>query len=236
MEQRYNSNYSDEDYLEDRSKVTMFDAWVDALTSPNKETYTELGKAENASLINAAMWILLATLIGGVISAILSSIFGTTDFVDLTNQLSESGIELPVSQVGASAVLIGVICGAPLGAIGSTISFVIGALITNWIANLFGGKGTLESFAFVTAAYTAPITLVTNIVAPVPFVGVPLAGLFGFYAFILSLITLRGVKELSWIKTILVILVPVILVGIFFGCIMLVFGSAAIAAFQNGTY
>ena len=233
MEQNFNSDYSNDYPLEENEKISMFDAWVDALTSPNKETYEELGNAKNASLLNGAVWVLLATIVGGIVSSLLSLVFGTPEFAQLNDLLAESGTELPTAQIGASALLMGLVCGVPISAISAAIGFAISTVIENWIANLFGGKGSLDSYAFVNASFYAPLTMVSSMLSPVPIIGPMFVLLFGLYSMFLSFVALRGVKQLSTGKAILVMLVPVIIVVLLFGCIMLVFGASLASYMQN---
>ena len=231
MEQN-DSNYSNDYSYEEESKVTMFDAWVTALTSPNTEAYNKLGKATNASLANGALWVLLAAIIGGVVSALLSAIFGASQLALLSNVLGETGMDIP-ARTGSAAILSGIFCGAPVGAIIGTLGFLLSSVIENWLANLFGGKGTLDSYTFVNASFTAPITLVSTMLSPIPFIGGLFLFLLGIYSLFLSFINLRGVKQLSTGKAILVILIPMIVAFILVGCLVLVFGAVIASAFSN---
>ncbi|MBI9049143.1 MAG: YIP1 family protein [Anaerolineaceae bacterium] len=211
----------------------MIQTWIDALTNPNTEMYAELAQAENAKTNTAWLWVFIGALVGAVISSILTAIFGNPAMTQIASMIGETSAEIPLEQTGIGSILIGIVCGAPLGALLGTLFFALGIVIQNWIANMFGGEGSLDSFAFVYAAFSAPIGIVTSTLAAIPFVGPLLSGLVGLYSLYLAALTLHVVKRLSWGKAIIVLLIPLILVAILFGCLAALLVPIIISSFSN---
>ena len=99
---------------------------------------------------------------------------------------------------------LSVICGAPVGAIVSVVFFALFVGVVQWVAKMFGGKGTFEQLAYVFAAISVPFTVISSLMtllAAIPYVGF----CFGFlglgvtiYVIVLEVMTVKGVNQFGW--------------------------------------
>jgi hypothetical protein len=97
-------------------------------------------------------------------------------------QSSDFGIEgIPR---GAGGGLVAAICGAPIGAVISVAMFALVVGIVQFIAKMFGGRGTFDQLAYSIAAIVTPFYLVGAIItllSAIPAVGWCF-GIVGFLA------------------------------------------------------
>ena len=169
---------------------------------------------------------------GGVIGALFSLPFGN----NLSSQLGPLLQYLPpdsqqtlgtLLESGGTRTgggLLGVICGAPIGALFALFFYFIGMGIQNWLATLFGGTGSFGKFFIANAAYYTPIVLITSIIGNIPFVNC-LGFLLSLYIIYLNFIALQAVHKLTSGKAVIVILIPMF-VGCLFTICFLVFALA----------
>ncbi len=67
-----------------------------------------------------------------------------------------------------------VICGSSISSGNQTVFFAIGVAIIQWIAKMFGGKGTFDQLAYTFAAISVPYSLISAVfilLSAIPFVG-----------------------------------------------------------------
>jgi hypothetical protein len=197
------------------AKRPIYQVWIDAVTKPNIANYESIANEPDASVGTAALWLFAALAVGGIIGGLISLLFGSS----LSSQLGPLLQSLPPesqetlqpllgSAGGAGGSFLGVICGAPVGAVFGLLGYFIGVGIQSWLATLFGGTGSFGKFFYVNAAYQAPITLVTSIVGNIPLVGC--LGIFiGLYSLYLNFISLQAVHKLTSGKAVIVILIPI---------------------------
>ena len=210
----------------------MFQTWIDALTKPNQAFYSELGKSPNATTKTAWLWVFIGTLLGGVIGGVLSLIFGTQGLGQLANMLGGSELGGEFVMPAVTGGVAGLLCGAPAGALLGTLGFGIGVYIQNWLAKLLGGEGPVDAFAYVSAAYTAPLAAISSVLGAIPLIGV-IGSLVSLYGLYLNVLTLHSVKQLSWGKAVLVLLIPLVVVGLLVGCLLLLLGPAIAAVYMD---
>lgn len=189
---------------EDADLMTSDEPWyrlfIKAVTKPNVATYEEIANHPDVSLGKALTWLFGASIIGGIISAILTTVFG------LINSLISGG-----SAVDELAYSLGfgfgfLLCGIPI----VMVLFVIFNGITHGIAKLLGGTGEFEQLLFTVATYTVPISIVTSIINSIPYIG--FIGLFiSLYAIALNVISVKAVHELDWGRSVAAsLLIPII--------------------------
>ena len=129
--------------------------------------------------------------------------------------------------------------GFGMGAFGSVVSvpigFFIGTGISFILARLLGGQGSFSRYAYITAAFAAPLSIISSIIGMIPVVSCLAIGV-SIYQIILSYHATMVEMRLSSGKALLVVLLPLIVLILIFGCLaMSVIGIifAAISAGAN---
>ncbi len=119
--------------------------------------------------------------------------------------------------------------GAGLSSLGNIIWipvwFLIGVGVYHLLARLMGGVGEYGRFAYLNAAFSAPLGIVATLLSVVPFAGC-LAPLLSIYGLVLAYFTLRVEHQLSSGRAIMVILLPLLIVIVLAMCF--VFGIAGL--------
>ncbi len=186
----------------------FYQVWINALTKPNEQTFADIANSGNAKATTAYLWIF----IGSLVQIFLCG-----------NQRGGGGI---------ATRLIGAICGAPVGAVIVTLFFAIGIFIIQWIAKMFGGKGTPDQLAYAMASIAAPYSIIAGVFAlfgAIPFVGLCFSiilGIAGLYILVLQVMAIKGVNQFGWGQAIGSLFIPGVVIGIFCGC--LAFGAVAL--------
>jgi len=117
----------------------------------------------------------------------------------------------------------------PLGLI---LNWLIFGVIAYLLARLLGGTGNLSQTLGATALAAAPQLL--NVLAALPFVAA--AGV-GAWVMLCRYMALRTVHELSWQRAVVATILPPILIGLFAGALITLFGvlfGASLAAMFAG--
>ena len=177
--------------------TSFFRVWMNAVTKPSEQTFANMASEPSASARKAFLWVFVSSLVyffpallvqGAVMRRFLEQFGGGGNF-------GVGDIE---------ARLISLICGAPIAAIITVVSFAIGTAIIQWVAKLFGGKGTFGQLAYVFAAILAPfylINIVFTLLSAIPFVGLCFGILslaVGLYALVLNIMAVKGVNQFGW--------------------------------------
>lgn len=203
----------------------IFRTWINAVTQPNEEFYDNERRSPNATLGTAIIWIIIAAVISALIGAIglfagVSALSRTGIFEEILSDPEMPAearmiLETMLSGGGmaglAGASLIASIIFAPIG-------FFIGTGITHLIASLFGGQGNFGRFAYLIAAFQAPIMIVSSLLGLVPFFGDCISALLGIYSLVLVYFSIKTEHQLTQGKSIMVILFPIILVFALAAC------------------
>lgn len=197
----------------------FYQVWIKALTKPNEQTFAEIAASPNAKMTTALLWVF----IGSLVSFFLSSLVQNAAMSSLMAQYG-----LPVqSGNGIVSTLITAVCGAPIVAIMTAIFFAIGIYIFQWIAKMFGGKGTPDQLAYAMAAISAPFSIVTGVLGllgAIPYVGLcfGLIGLaIGIYILVLDVMAIKGVNQISWGAAIGTLFIPSLVVVCICGCVVI---------------
>ena len=196
----------------------FYQVWMNALTKPNEQTFADMANSGNAKATTAYLWVFVASLIQIFFSALVQSAMMRQMF----DQFGSGG---SFGDVGIGARLIGAICGAPIGAVIVTLFFAIGVFIVQWIAKMFGGKGTADQLAYVMASITAPYSIIAGILtllAAIPYVGLCfnlILGIAGIYILVLEVIAVKGVNQFGWGAAIGSVFIPGLVIGLLCGCL-----------------
>ncbi len=197
------------------STPSFYRIWLAALTRPREETYQALGDDPNLTVGQAALWIGVSSLVGYGLAFLLQF----AQFAELMRQASEQGGLEAISGMG---VVISLLCLVPLVAVFAVAGQMIYVAILQFVASALGGAGSFRGLFVATAAYTAPVTLLTSALAAIPFVGGCLTLPLSLYALYLGALSIKSVNRFDWGHALLTLLVPLIisiLIGvlIFFG-------------------
>lgn len=171
-------------------------AWMEAATKPNELTYARLASSPNAKMSTAFLWVF----IGALVNFFVVSLVQGAIMAQMMQQFDFEG--MPVRSLGGG--FLSALCGAPVGAVVSVIFFAIFTGVVQWVAKMFGGRGTFEQLAYVFAAITVPFTLVSSVLtlfAAIPYVGACFGFLglaLGIYVLVLELMAVKGVNQFGW--------------------------------------
>ena len=182
---------------------SIFQTWMNAITKPNEQTYAQIADSPEAKTSTALLWIFVASLIQSFVTLIMQGVI-------MSRMMQGSGFETPAAAPG----LVGVLCGAPFLAIVSVVLFAAFAGIVQWVAGLFGGRGSFEKLIYVLAAITVPFTLVSALLTLLS--AIPFAGLcFGLislvaalYVLVLEVMAVKAVNQFDWGKAAASLLMP----------------------------
>lgn len=204
-----------------RGSESIFQIWIRALTKPSEFTFAEMVASPNAKASTAYLWVFVGSLVnilfvmliqGLTLSSTMGQYFG-----------DQSG--------GGFGVVIVLIVLTPVIAALSVLFFAIGAAIVQWIAGMFGGKGTVGQLTFALGAIAAPTAIISGVLSL--FSAIPILGLcfglvgfvFGLYIFVLQIIAVKGVNQFGWGAAIGSVLIPGVVVFIILACLMFLFAA-----------
>ena len=197
----------------------FYQVWINALTKPNEQTFVAIANSAEAKATTAYLWIFGASVVQIFFSALVQS----ATMRRLVEQAGGSG-----SQLGGGGIverLIGAVCGAPIGALIVTIFFAIGMYIVQWIAKMFGGKGTPDQLAYALASIAAPYSIIAGVftlLAAIPYVGLCFSGILaiaGIYILVLQVMAVKAVNQFGWGQAIGSLFIPGLVVGVFCACL-----------------
>ncbi|MEO8358169.1 MAG: YIP1 family protein [Chloroflexota bacterium] len=195
--------------------------WRKALTKPSEQTFLEIASSPNARATTAYLWVFVASLIQIFLTALVQS--------QLYGNLAEQyglGADVLGNRNGVASVLTGAICGAPIGAIVTTLFFAIGVFVVQWIAKMFGGRGTSDQLAYAMAAIIAPYSIISGIVtlfSAIPYVGLCFTAVLAIgsiYILVLEVMAVKGVNQISWGAAIGSLLIPGLVIGFICACLV----------------
>jgi hypothetical protein len=84
---------------------------------------------------------------------------------------------------------------------------------------MLGGQGEFSTFAYLVSTYQAPITIVSSILAVIPFVGGCVSLLLTIYGYVLSFFAIKVNYNLTSGRAIAALLIPLALLFAVFICI-----------------
>lgn len=173
--------------------------WVKVITRPSVSTFDEILRDPNATSKRAYNWMFISTFLGYIIRLLIESIINK----DVT-----STSVLPLTS------LVCVIPLAILLAFVSVLGLTLSARITQLVARVLGGEGDHSEYVYALAAYSVPLTLVTNLLGLVPISIVNyLTILIGIYGIVLNVIAIRAICQLSWSRAIAIGMFLVFIAG-----------------------
>jgi len=198
---------------------SFWQIWQKALTRPKELTYAQIASSPKAQATTAYLWMFIAGLIQYFLSALVQR--------QMFNNLQRYGIDIGNlgPRGGFGAILVGLICVAPILAALSTLAFAVMTAIMQWLAKMFGGTGTYDQLAYTLAAIAAPLTIlggVLSLFSAIPFAGLCfglLGFLVGIYILVLQLMAIKGVNHIGWGGAIGAYFIPILVLGFLCACI-----------------
>lgn len=194
--------------------------WREAITRPSDQTFARIARSPNAKVSTALLWVFLGSLVNFFLVSLVQG-----RLVSQMMQNSDFGIQ-GVPQAGGG--LMAAICGAPIGAVISTVLFALAVGVVQVIARMFGGTGTFDQLAYAIAAIVTPFNIVSaglTLLAAIPYVGAcfGILGLVaGLYVLVLEVMAVKGVNQISWGAAAASLLLPVLAIAC---CVAVVVGS-----------
>jgi hypothetical protein len=195
--------------------------WLRVTTSPGEPTFEVERQKPQATLATALIWMLIA----GAVAAVLGLIQTTIAAGAVQNSISQglAMADLPpetrtqLEQILNSGIL-GSLGGVSLGSLITVpLGFLIGTGILYLIAKLLGGTGEFGRYAYLNAAFTAPLTILSSLISIIPVLGC-VSIFIGIYQLVLTYYSTKVEHNLSSGRALIVVLLPVILVLLLIFC------------------
>jgi hypothetical protein len=211
---------------------SFFQTWVDALTKPREETYAAIAASPKAKAMTGYLWVFLTAIVSSLITLLVQ---GST----IRNQLGQAGLDQQQFGTGFGAVAVTLLCGTPIFAVLGAVLFAIFTAIVQWIAKMFGGRGTNDQLAYTLAAISAPYALVSSVLvllSAIPFVGLcfsVIAGLGGIYTLVLAIMAVKAVNQFGWGAAIGSYFIPGLAMFLLCCCLAAVVAAVSGAALGN---
>jgi hypothetical protein len=212
--------------------TSFFQVWINALTKPNERTFADIAASPNAKATAAYIWMFVASLVEFFVAFLVQS-------GQMRSVLEQQGYGQNLPGGGIGLALISSICGSPIIAVISVVFFAIFVAIIQWIAKMFGGRGTFDQMAYAFAAIAAPYTLISAVfvlLSAIPFVGFCfniLLSLAGIYVFVLEVMAVKGVNQFGWGQAIGSLILPGLALFLVCCCVIGVGSMLAGSTLQN---
>ena len=214
------SELSNEPVIPESGPEPFYQTWVKALTKPNELTYAELVASPGANANKAYLWIFLTALVNFFFVSLVQGAVMRNTFQQFGNEFDFGS--------GFGGGLIAALCGTPISAALSVLFFAITTAIVQWIAKMFGGRGSYNQLAYAFGAIGAPFMLVSSILtllSAIPFVGLCFSGITliaGIYILVLEIMAVKGVNQIGWGAAIGSLLIPVFAIIFLCACLVAV--------------
>ena len=177
--------------------LSWWQVWRKALTRPTRASYQGIINDPGASLKRGLTWFFVACLI---VSLILWGA-GVMQYAPLDSWRFHR------DDLTVDWVILLLVVGVPVVTALATLVFALSTGITNVLAKLLRGKGSYDHLVYASSAFTAPLMVITGVIAFIPYVN--LVGLLaGLYALYLEIVSVRVVHKFGWGKAIAIVLIP----------------------------
>jgi hypothetical protein len=101
------SNESSNAPMMSAGSTSIFQTWINALTRPNEQTYSDIAASPNAKATTAYLWVFITSILVNLITFVVE---GTT----IRERLTQSGLGADRVGNGIVGVLVALICVAPI--------------------------------------------------------------------------------------------------------------------------
>lgn len=194
----------------------MWQTWLKATTSPSEATYLELRQKPDATVTTAILWMAIYAVIASVIGLLGGMLALNTMGAMMPQFMAQAGMspaeaaqfeQMMRMFTGGGMGMVGL--GSLLNIIIVPLFFLIGVAVYHLIAKLLGGVGEFGRYAYLNAAFAAPLGIVSTLLSLAPFVGC-LAPLISIYSLALVFFATKAEHRLSDGRALLVVLIPLL--------------------------
>lgn len=202
----------------------MWQTWLKATTSPNDATFAELRLKPEANITTAVIWMAIYGVVAAVVGIIGGLIFANTMSSMMPGILEQ--LDLPPAEAAQAEQALRLFTGGGFGMAGfaslanivlAPFFFLIGVGIYFLLARMLGGNGDFGRYAYLNAAFAAPLGILTALLSLVPFASC-ISPLISIYALVLVYFATKAEHQLSSGRAIWVVLIPLIVAFVLFGC------------------
>lgn len=214
------------------SPTSFFATWIAALTKPNEGTYAAIAASPKAKATTGYLWVFLSSIVASLVTLVIQG-------ANLRNQLSQSGVATDQLGGGIGSLAVTLICATPIVAVLGTLLFAIGVALVQWVARMFGGKGTNDQLTYTMAAISAPYSLISSVfvlLSAIPYVGFCFSivlGLAGIYVLVLQIMAVKAVNQFGWGPAIGSLFIPGLVILFVLCCAAVVVASLTGLALGN---
>jgi hypothetical protein len=176
---------------------SFLETWINALTKPREETYAAIAASPRAKATTAYLWVFVSSIAGSLAALVVQG-------ASIRSRLAQAGVGSERFGGGYGAVAFTLLCGTPIAAILGTAVFAIWVALVQWIARMFGGKGTNDQLAYSLAAIAAPYQIISSVLfllSAIPYVGFCfriVVALAGIYVIVLNLMAVKATNQFGW--------------------------------------
>lgn len=214
------------------SPMSAMETWIKALTQPREQAYLSIANDPGASIGKAILWLAGFGFVGGLITGIANAIFGTSIMRQFSDMYSQYG-DMPFNPPQAAGGFFSIVSGSFGGLFGAVIGALIFVGLVQLASKMLGGTGSFEKLFYASAAYSAPLGLVTSVLSAIPFVNLCLSPLLGIYGLVLSVIANKATHEYDTGKAVIAVLAPGLVVFILCCCVIFAFSALLVPVFQE---
>jgi hypothetical protein len=216
----------------------MWQTWLKATTSPNDATFAELRLKPEANITTAVIWMAIYGAVAAVVGIIGGLIFANTISSMMPGILEQ--LDLPPAEAAQAEQALRLFTGGGFGMAGfaslanivlAPFFFLIGVGIYFLLARMLGGNGDFGRYAYLNAAFAAPLGILTALLSLAPFASC-ISPLISIYALVLVYFATKAEHQLSGGRAIWVVLIPLIVAFVLFGCFLFSIISL-VASLQN---
>ncbi|MFZ1768374.1 MAG: Yip1 family protein [Caldilinea sp.] len=208
----------------------MWQTWLKATTNPNEATYEELRHRPDANITTAIIYMAIYGVVAAVVSVLSSLLFAGAMSAWMPNMMQQ--MNLPPAETAQAEQLMRLLMGGGmLGMAGFAglinivtvpLFFLIGVGIYYLIAKVLGGVGDFGRYAYLNAAFSAPLGILTALLNIVPLAGC-ITPFISIYSLVLLYFATKTEHQLNSGRAIWVVLIPVLVVLALMLCV--IFGA-----------
>jgi hypothetical protein len=193
----------------------MWQTWLKVTTGPNDATFEVERQKPTATMSTALIWMVIAGAVSAAVGFVNSLVFAGAVRGVLPELLAQADLPPEVQTQLAPFMDLGLAAG--FGAVNLTaiitvpLFFLIGVGIYHLIAKLLGGQGEFGRYAYLNAAYAAPLGIVASLLSLVPFASC-LTIFISIYQIVLAYFATKVEHRLTSGRALLTVLLPVIVV------------------------
>lgn len=217
----------------------IFRTWLNVLTKPGEQVFEDERAVPQATLGTAVVMILIVGVISALFAIIRGWVFraqfaamgGMDAFFSQANLPPEVQQQLQMIYSAVFTPAVG-FTGAVFSIFFSIIGFLIFVGILYLVARALGGVGEFGRYAYLNAAFVAPVTIISALLSFIPVLGGCLSLFLVIYEIVLCYFATKVEHQLTSGRAIITVLSPLILAVILVSCFGVALGGV-IVSFMN---